>query len=61
MGSNTDGIDVRSVGNSQVLQETQLVEAFNLKVSGSEPRSVFNIDNIISCISASIQQRLLTP
>ncbi len=33
VGSNTDGIDVRSVGNSQVLQETQLVEAFNLKAA----------------------------
>ena len=32
VGSNTDGIDVRSVGNSVVLQETCLVEAFNLKV-----------------------------
>mmetsp|Transcript_22611 Transcript_22611/g.42504 ORF Transcript_22611/g.42504 Transcript_22611/m.42504 type:complete len:647 (-) Transcript_22611:36-1976(-) len=33
VGSNTDGIDVRSVGNSQVLQETQLIEAFNLKAA----------------------------
>ena len=33
MGSNTDGIEVRSVGNSATLQETFLVEAFNLKVS----------------------------
>jgi tetratricopeptide repeat protein 30 len=33
VGSNTDGIEVRSVGNSPVLQETFLVEAFNLKVS----------------------------
>ena len=31
VGSNTDGIDVRSVGNSSVLLETCLVEAFNLK------------------------------
>lgn len=33
VGSNTDGIDVRSVGNSVVLQETCLVEAFNLKAA----------------------------
>ncbi|CAM9439615.1 unnamed protein product [Laminaria digitata] len=33
VGSNTDGIDVRSVGNSQVLQETCLVEAFNLRAA----------------------------
>ncbi|CAM9370910.1 unnamed protein product [Chrysoparadoxa australica] len=33
VGSNTDGIDVRSVGNSPVLQETCLVEAFNLKAA----------------------------
>ena len=33
VGSNTDGIDVRSVGNSQLLQETQLIEAFNLKAA----------------------------
>ena len=33
VGSNTDGIDVRSVGNSLVLQDTCLIEAFNLKVS----------------------------
>lgn len=30
--SNTDGMEVRSVGNSQVLKETALIEAFNLKV-----------------------------
>ena len=33
VGSNTYGIDVRSVGNSSVLQETCLVEAFNLKAA----------------------------
>ena len=33
VGSNTDGIDVRSVGNSQVLRETALIEAFNLKAA----------------------------
>ncbi len=33
VGSNTDGIDVRSVGNSAVLRETALVEAFNLKAA----------------------------
>ena len=33
VGSNTDGIDVRSVGNSMVLQGTRLVEAFNLKAA----------------------------
>lgn len=32
VGSNADGIEVRSVGNSPVLQETYLIEAFNLKV-----------------------------
>merc|ERR1711939_1237861 len=31
VGSNTDGIEVRSVGNSQALRETALVEAFDLK------------------------------
>jgi len=33
VGSNTDGIEVRSVGNSQTLKETALVEAFNLKAA----------------------------
>lgn len=33
VGSNSEGIDVRSVGNSQVLKETALVEAFNLKAA----------------------------
>jgi len=33
VGSNTDGIDVRSVGNSAVLRETCLIEAFNLKAA----------------------------
>lgn len=33
VGSNTDGLEVRSVGNSQVLRETALVEAFNLKAA----------------------------
>ncbi len=31
VGSNTDGFEVRSVGNSQILRDTALVEAFNLK------------------------------
>jgi tetratricopeptide repeat protein 30 len=31
VGSNQDGIDVRSVGNSQTLKETALIEAFNIK------------------------------
>jgi tetratricopeptide repeat protein 30 len=31
VGSNSDGIEVRSVGNSTALRETALVEAFNLK------------------------------
>jgi tetratricopeptide repeat protein 30 len=29
----TEGIEVRSVGNSQVLHETFLIEAFNLKAA----------------------------
>jgi tetratricopeptide repeat protein 30 len=33
VGSNTEGVEVRSVGNSQVLRETALIEAFNLKAS----------------------------
>lgn len=33
VGSNAEGIEVRSVGNSQVLRETALVEAFNLKAA----------------------------
>lgn len=33
VGSNTDGIEVRSVGNTQILRETALVEAFNLKAA----------------------------
>lgn len=34
VGSNADGVEVRSVGNSPVLQDTYLIEAFNLKVKG---------------------------
>ncbi|KAI9337052.1 hypothetical protein DFJ73DRAFT_798584 [Zopfochytrium polystomum] len=33
VGMATEGIDVRSVGNSQILHETYLVEAFNLKAA----------------------------
>jgi len=33
VGSNTDGIEVRSVGNSLALRETALIEAFNLKAA----------------------------
>jgi tetratricopeptide repeat protein 30 len=46
VGSNTDGIEVRSVGNSAVLKETCLIEAFNLKAAieydmkSSEPAKV---------------------
>lgn len=35
VGSNADGVEVRSVGNSPVLQETRLIEAFNLKARES--------------------------
>jgi tetratricopeptide repeat protein 30 len=41
VGSNADGIEVRSVGNSPVLQETYLIEAFNLKVRFCERLFVF--------------------
>lgn len=33
VGSNTEQLNVRSVGNSQVLQETSLIDAFNLKAA----------------------------
>jgi len=33
VGSNAEGIEVRSVGNSQALRESALVEAFNLKAA----------------------------
>ncbi len=33
VGSTTEGIDVRSVGNSLVLKQTALIEAFNLKAA----------------------------
>jgi len=33
VGSQTEGIEVRSVGNSAVLKETALIEAFNLKAA----------------------------
>jgi len=46
VGTTTDGVDVRSVGNSAVLKETCLIEAFNLKAAieyemkSSEPAKV---------------------
>ncbi|EGR32453.1 tetratricopeptide repeat protein [Ichthyophthirius multifiliis] len=33
VGSNAEGIEVKSVGNSQALKETALIEAFNLKAA----------------------------
>ena len=33
VGSNADGIEVKSVGNTQTLRETALIEAFNLKAA----------------------------
>lgn len=33
VGSNTEGIEVKSVGNTQSLKETALVESFNLKAA----------------------------
>ena len=51
VGSNTDGIEVRSVGNSAVLKETCLIEAFNLKAAieydmkSTEPAKVGNDTN----------------
>jgi len=41
VGSNADGMDVMSVGNPQVLRETALIEAFNLKAAIE-----FNLKNI---------------
>ena len=33
VGSNAEGIDVKSVGNTQALKESALIEAFNLKAA----------------------------
>jgi tetratricopeptide repeat protein 30 len=33
VGSNSDGVEVKSVGNTQTLKETALIEAFNLKAA----------------------------
>lgn len=33
VGSNTEHIEVKSVGNSMVLKESALIEAFNLKAA----------------------------
>ena len=33
MGMQTEGIEVRSVGNTLTLHETALIEAFNLKAA----------------------------
>ena len=33
VGSNSDGIMVQTVGNTQTLRETALIEAFNLKAA----------------------------
>lgn len=33
VGMTTEGIDVHSVGNTLVLQQTALIEAFNLKAA----------------------------
>ena len=33
VGSNSDGVDVKTVGNTQTLRETALIEAFNLKAA----------------------------
>lgn len=33
VGSNAEGVEVKSVGNTQTLKETALIEAFNLKAA----------------------------
>ena len=33
VGSNSEGVDVKTVGNTQTLRETALIEAFNLKAA----------------------------
>lgn len=33
VGSNSEGVEVKSVGNTQTLKETALIEAFNLKAA----------------------------
>jgi tetratricopeptide repeat protein 30 len=33
VGSNSEGVEVKSVGNNQTLKETALIEAFNLKAA----------------------------
>jgi tetratricopeptide repeat protein 30 len=47
VGSNADGMDVMSVGNPQVLRETALIEAFNLKAAIE-----FNMKNIAAAKEA---------
>jgi len=47
VGSATDGVEVRSVGNTPVLRETALVEAFNLKAAIE-----FNMKNAVGAREA---------
>jgi len=49
VGSNTDGNNVRSVGNSLILKETALIEAFNLKAAIEfELKSIENAQEALS-------------
>ena len=41
IGSNTEGIDVRSVGNTAALRQTALIEAFNLKAALEYARHLY--------------------
>ncbi|RYG52578.1 hypothetical protein EON66_09630 [archaeon] len=47
VGSATDGVEVRSVGNTQTLRDTALVEAFNLKAAIE-----FNTKNLLTAREA---------
>jgi tetratricopeptide repeat protein 30 len=51
VGLATEGIDVRSVGNTAILHETSLVEAFNLKAAVEYNMGPANIDTAAEALT----------
>jgi len=51
VGMNTEGIDVRSVGNTLTLHDSALIEAFNLQAAIEYQLKHCKKKNLMSCLS----------
>lgn len=60
IGSNAEGIEVRSVGNTLTLRETALIEAFNLKAAIEYEMKNCNLTTIVWLILSRRRKRIIS-